>query len=449
MVFKKVSDRLSKLKIQHIKLLSLTAVCLKVFLIIFPFQIQTLIFKSDAFSGQFNMFSSVFLNLSEIVLWLALFFYALHLVFGGKIKNKILNVQNFAVVLYFAAGVLSVFWAMDKMLSLILLLKSLELLIVYFLLSERILPKKTILQYLMIGGLIQVMIGLGQYIKQGSLGLNFLGEPNLDASVLNVAKINLAGEKLMRAYGTFPHANVFGGYLVLLLGVLCIDIKKENLHKKIPLIIAFLLGLLISFSRTAWLAGLGFLIILFSQQSVKINWKYLILGAVMLIFILVLFNLHTVILARITDLSGDAYAERALFADIGQKVFLQNPMGIGLGNFASRMASFSSSPLQPWLFQPVHNIFMLTFIEQGIIGGLFFIGLFIASARLCFSAMKRLLKTEKYQWKVWLACLFMLVILGMFDHYLYTIWSGQVNLFVLFALINLSWQERKEMDSAK
>jgi O-antigen ligase len=449
MALKTLASRFNKLKISEIKPLSLSGFFLKVFLVIFPFQIQTLIFRSDVFSGQFNLFSSVFLNLSEVVLWLALFFYALYLILGGKIKNKILNVQNFAVTLYFAAGIISVFWSMDKVFSLMLVLKGLELLIMYFLLAERILSKVEIIRYLMIGGLIQVLIGFGQYVKQGSLGLTFLGEPNLDAGILNVAKINLAGEKLVRAYGTFPHANVFGGYMVFLLGILCIDIKKENLYKKIPLIMAFLFGLLISFSRTAWLAGFGFLVILVSQQSVKINWKYLILGIATLIFILVLFNLHTVILARITDISNDSYSERALFAEIGQRIFFKYPMGVGLGNFVSGMAAFSNYPLQPWLFQPVHNIFMLAFIEQGIVGGLLYIGLFVASAKLCFSAMKRLLKMEKYQWKVWLACLFIVVILGMFDHYLYTIWSGQVILFVLFALINLSWQERKEMNLAK
>ena len=431
------------------KALKLSGILLRVFLVTFGFQIQTLIFKSEVFSGQFSMFNSVFLNLSEVVLWCALGAYAWHLIAGGKIRSRILNVQNFAVLLYLAAGVLSVFFASDKVLALLLVWKGLELLIIYFLLAEGILEKKEIIKYLMIGGAVQLLIGFGQYVRQGSLGLTFLGESDLNASMMNVAKINLGGEKLVRAYGTFPHANVFGGFLVILFGLYFLDIRKENLYQKIPFIVALCVGILISFSRAAWLAGFAFLILLFSQHSVKLNWKYIILGAVVLIFVLVFLNFVTIIWSRITDFSGDTYTERILFADMAQKIFWLHPLGVGYGNFASVRGFVSSAPLQPWLFQPVHNIFILAFVEQGIIGGLLLIGLFVSSFRLCQSAMKRLLKMEKYQWKVWIACLFILVILGMFDHYLYTIWPGQVMLFVVFGLINLSWQERKELDLLK
>jgi O-antigen ligase len=53
------------------------------------------------------------------------------------------------------------------------------------------------------------------------LGLKFLGEPDLSSAIQNVAKIDVAGEKLIRAYGTMPHANVLGGFLFAAL-VVCL-----------------------------------------------------------------------------------------------------------------------------------------------------------------------------------------------------------------------------------
>ena len=114
---------------------------------IFPFQIQTLIFKSILFSGQFNPFASLFLGLSEIVLWAALFFSAIHLIIGGKNKRILFNVQDCFLLMYLLIGVISVFFASDKVFSLLLVFREIELVILYFLIASGILSKKEILKY--------------------------------------------------------------------------------------------------------------------------------------------------------------------------------------------------------------------------------------------------------------------------------------------------------------
>ncbi|MDD5397064.1 MAG: O-antigen ligase family protein [Candidatus Moranbacteria bacterium] len=63
-------------------------------------------------------------------------------------------------------------------------------------------------------GLIQALIGIAQIILQHSIGLFWLKESLLFPEIPGVAKIILNGNTHIRAYGLFPHPNIFGGFLV-------------------------------------------------------------------------------------------------------------------------------------------------------------------------------------------------------------------------------------------
>lgn len=62
-------------------------------------------------------------------------------------------------------------------------------------------------------GFIQSIIGVIQFIIQHSIGLFWLKESIISPIILGVAKIILDGHTYIRAYGLFPHPNIFGGYL--------------------------------------------------------------------------------------------------------------------------------------------------------------------------------------------------------------------------------------------
>ncbi len=70
---------------------------------------------------------------------------------------------------------------------------------------------------------IQSLIAIIQFLTQKSVGLSFLGEPTISPDTLNVAKIVIYGENVIRSYGTMPHANILGGYLFIAL-LFCISI---------------------------------------------------------------------------------------------------------------------------------------------------------------------------------------------------------------------------------
>ena len=103
------------------------------------------------------------------------------------------------------------------------------------------------------------------------------------------------------------------------------------------------------------------------------------------------------------------------------QMFWQSPIfGIGLGNFLPRLPEFLL-PRQFYFLQPVHNIFLLTLTETGVI----IFGLTIFGLGLI---LKRLWQKRKHP--LFLALL-VIILTGFFDHYWLTLQQTQL----LFALI--------------
>ena len=84
---------------------------------------------------------------------------------------------------------------------------------------------KTIFIIVIFTGLLQSLIGIMQTIFQQSIGLFWLKESLISSSLPGVAKIILGDHAYIRAYGLFPHPNIFGGYLVFSIIVTLLFIK--------------------------------------------------------------------------------------------------------------------------------------------------------------------------------------------------------------------------------
>lgn len=424
---------------------------LKLFLVTFPFQIQTLLYKADLFSGQFNFFTTFFLGASEIFLILTLLFWGIAQIFYSQKEKSLVEKKHlelfFLVLLGWivAWNFLSVFWSMDKELTFLQSLRWMEFGALVVLLGSGLLTKETILKYLFWGAFFQVLIAVGQYFYQGSVGLYFLGEPRLGADYFNIAKMDLGGEKILRAYGTFSHSNLFGGYIFVCLSLLIQSIHKQNYLKRSHFLIIFLIGLLISFSRTAWIAFFVFLAMLVLMKAVKVNWKQLILTGVLIIFVLVVFSLDKVIVSRIMDFSLNAWDERLVFSGIAREIISSNYLlGIGTGTFVLAMPTAVSSALSPWLFQPVHNFFLLVFSEIGIVGLLLWLTVFIVIIKMIIASVHRVVLSEKFPGKAYIALIAGMFVILMMDHYIYTIWAGQSCLAIIFGLIYLDYRNRQK-----
>lgn len=243
------------------------------------------------------------------------------------------------------------------------------------------------------------LLAIGQFFLQRQvLGWWFLGEPIL-SGVGGLARTSLGGVEYLRAYGTFPHPNVLGGVL----SVIVIWLISERFWGRA---VAGLAGLAVSFSRTAVLSFFGGLIglALFSFSS---NYKLLITN-------------------YFPD--GDLSVDRRLsLLQSAWEMFKKAPLsGVGLGQFTVHLPSYGLPPGPTLFLEPVHNIFALVAAESGIFALAAFLLLFIFALR------------ETIYKKRWLitVSLFQLIFLGFFDHYLYTLPQG---LFLLSLTLGLAF----------
>lgn len=260
---------------------------------------------------------------------------------------------------------------------------------------------------LQLGILGESILAILQFFKEGTLGLWVLGERTFSLSTPGIAKFDFYGNQFLRPYGTFPHPNVLAAFMVVC-GLLLFLFKKKG---KITSLWAGL-TILLTVSRAAIVAGFVLSLTL-SRKKIRI---LLILGMIVLLPILYtrfssIFSFDNVSLLRREELS-----------EVAIKVFAGSPfIGAGLNNFIP--VASSELLVGPSRFlQPVHNIFLLSLAETGIVGFLGFLGL------ICFAIWQ--VRGEKILLLAWLLIIF----LGMFDHFFLTLPQGYRLLFLLWGI---------------
>lgn len=243
------------------------------------------------------------------------------------------------------------------------------------------------------------LLALGQFFLQRSvLGYWFLGEPFLSPSMAGLAKTGFLGREVLRAYGTFPHPNVLGGVLSILL-VWFLSVKRWR---------SFLLGLggvLVSFSRVALLSLLGGLagLSLWAKR-----------------FSFVVFDYQGLI-------SSFSISRRWELLRSSWEMFKNSPLlGMGLGHFTINLPDFGIPSGLTLFIQPVHNVFALIASESGIFALFIFLLILVMALRETIRRKRFILTISLLQ----------LIFLGLFDHYLYTLPQG---LFILLLTLGLSF----------
>lgn len=206
-----------------------------------------------------------------------------------------------------------------------------------------------------------------------------------------------------------------------------------------------LLGLLVTFSRTAWVGTvIGMLVLILVsvwQLSVRAFWNSAVLKRVgemriMKVFMvfcvaILIFSwvLHETVLPRFESRiieSEHSISERVQsFEDAREIMSKKNIwLGVGGGNFTA--AVIQAQPERPlWSVQPVHNVFVLVFVEFGVVGIVLFV-LFL------FSLVWSVLRERD---SVFLAVFGVLFLSLCFDHWL---WSTHFGLLFLFLMLGLS-----------
>jgi O-antigen ligase len=274
---------------------------------------------------------------------------------------------------------------------------------------KSVLNQKTYI-YLLIGSiflvLFQGVVALLQFSGGTSLGLSFLGESQVVSGMRGSSFLELNNSLYLRGYGTFPHPNIFGGWLIfnILLGWFLF----ENMHKKRDYAVILMgissLVLVLTFSRISLLVCLliwiAFIVKSFVNSKRIKNFAFF--GLISERFM----NLFT---------GGDtSWSDRVGLMESSFHMIKQNLLtGVGLGGFIENMGdTVPRSSNGILLLQPVHNIFLLIVSEIGLVG----FGLF--STLIYFFFKNR-------DWGLrFVMGLVGIFIISMFDHYLFSLPQG-------------------------
>lgn len=440
-----------KISIITINTVKLAKISYFLFILSLFFPIRHVFFSDQAFiTGAYSDFTSYSLYLSDI------FILTTWILILPRGENFYHVVEKLKYLIFWL--VLAVFWFLlkNEPINWYFNLKILELIVAYgttlVLFKEKAFKFRTILTIVALSS-IQAIIAIIQFYKQTYLGLNKLGEQLISPISLGVAKIVSGETPYIRGYGTFPHPNVLSAFLVTSsFAFLWLFVNSNSFKSKVFYTLGFFInvfGLIITFSRAGYLAFLVGLIFFFSFLLIKtliakfyVQNPEIITKLKQSLFITIIcIALGTAVywpfITTRATLSDQSSLDRMTYNKIGLKIIRDNPIfGTGVGESVLHMERYSEKNLEPWEKQPIHNYFLLSASELGIVGFLLILWIFLSHF---FSLFKKILSSENFKELgkfVFLATILIsFFTLMLFDHYFYTIQQTQMLLWIVLGAI--------------
>lgn len=382
---------------------------------------------------------------------------------GAACSNRV-RLLYFLIALLFMWSFVGIFWAPDKTITIYKAWKLIEAGLMVWLFTKINFSFYRVLVAFIASAVIQAMLGIQQFISQNVWGSKWLGiaaqkASDLGVSVVEVWPADFNIERWLRAYGSLPHPNILGVFLVVgILLALGLELKlgrqrEQNILQSaflFPSIIIMSAGLFFTFSRSAWLAlvvGLVLLTVrvvrrprreidLFPDKGSLQKWQYIKLLSASLTAIAILTLIYWPIVhtrltvnSRLERLSQDQrLSSYSQAKDIIQDNWLS---GVGAGNYTQEL-SRRFPDLTAYLYHPVHNVWLLIWAELGIIGLSIIIILLIFGYSFLASKMKK----DHLPWRyAFIAVSASLLIISLFDHYL---WSLHIGVILLGFIIGLN-----------
>jgi hypothetical protein len=363
------------------------------------------------------------LYFTDIIVFFILFFWIVKLI---QTKRNI-NFKFSPHTVFFIASLIfifcNIFFAANRMVAVFAWMKILEFVAlgIYIIKTK---PKFSSLLFpLSVGVFYSSVIAITQFCLQHSIGgvFWFLGERTFSVMTPGIAQVPVCYfhqtncPLLLRAYATFSHPNVLGGYLAVLLPLIIFNFQFSIFNKTKKLfifnVITIILGIIalgLTFSRSAWVVFvIEIILALVVAKKKKFFIPAVIIGIGM--FFIIGSTLH---------LSDESVIVREQLNAAAISMIRASPIiGSGAGNFLIQLPQYLVSR-QIYFLQPVHTIYLLIFSETGIIGLAIFLW-------ICWNALKQ--KTYRVSLA---ACL----LLGFVDHYFLTLQQGQLLFTVILSL---------------
>ncbi|MBD3282065.1 MAG: hypothetical protein GF387_00410 [Candidatus Portnoybacteria bacterium] len=413
-----------------------------IFLFLIPFQIRSAIIKGT------TEWDSIFLYLTDILI-LAIF-----ILYIKRTRTFSIKENKFLVLLIFIAA-LSIIPAQKESIALYGLIKLIEYIFIYYYTKKNIreLTPNAIFNILIFTGSIQAILAIAQFIEQKSIGIKFIEAGIYSPGEPGVATFIYQNIPILRSYGSFPHPNILAGFLILTIFLIYYQLQKKQSSILYIFLSLMIFALFTTFSRTAmavfFVSSLIFLLLnliklrVFEHTEARIRAGKRIMN---IFLILILSSLISILIlspylkARFFNITPEEQAVdlRFFYNKMAVNMTKDNIItGVGIGSFAvhsqnypaylraaAKMQDQEIKEIPQWLFQPVHNIYLLIASEIGIIGLIFFL---LAIAR----------KTKDLKNNIFNPIFYILIsflIIGLMDHYFWTLQSGAIMFWLTLAL---------------
>jgi O-antigen ligase len=279
--------------------------------------------------------------------------------------------------------------------------------------------KKYFICGLLLAGVLLSVWAWLQWFFQNQFASTFLGVAAHQSNDIGAAVILLNGQRLLRAYAGLPHPNILAGYLMFIILLTVVSLKKYflNYHHQISLAVLplFASALMLTFSRSAILSLLiGLFLIGFCYKKCNVKKNIVLILLTILTLLFVYWPLYFSRIKQNNYLENKSINERVVsYSDYYKN--LRNKWLLGRGFDGYKLLLKEKNPnSNGYEIQPVHNAWLFLLAQIGLVG-LFLFGLLI-----CFS-------------RISLIELAPLIIIGLFDHYLTSYFSGIMLMFIYLA----------------
>ncbi len=311
------------------------------------------------------------------------------------------------------------------------------------LLNKYLKPQEALFVFAL-GLVLPSFLGVYQAVAGVSPSSTWLGLAAHDAMTSGTSVIETFSLRFLRAYGSFQHPNIFGGYLAV--GLFAVFLFPRWYRSRKARLGAYAMGalfaaaLVLTYSRSAWLAfALSFVMtgwMLFTHHRVEMR-RAIPLGLIILVIIFFTGTLFSNSIFTRFDatarLEAQSIEERLDGIEEWKRVISGTMLtGVGVGNYTVALEG-ADPGRESYTYQPVHNTYLLIFSEIGLIGVLFILLWAASIDRYNYAQIPRVPAVGA------LAMGNVVLIIGFFDHYIWSLWPGLALLaFVMAMTLRLS-----------
>ncbi len=305
---------------------------------------------------------------------------------------------------------------------------------------------------LAVGGTIQAMLSIWQFFAQSVTPSKWLGMAAHLPDVVGTFVVETAAGRWLRSYGTLPHPNMLGTYLVIATIAsiyLAASLRGRWRAVAVTAVALNVVGLTLSMSRSAFVAliiGLSAFVsaaIFFHGGGPK-AWRRIMgaVGVAILVLVASMALLRDPAAVRLMGrgrLEKISVEERFTQIDDAKMLMQDNQLlgvGPGLMPYELYLRDRSRSAHE---YQYVHMTPLLMLVEVGAIGVLAYAVFLAGLVGLMYQALKRRVRLRRVALYSGLVAL---MVVGLFDHFMWSAWFGHLLLALIAGLVLSSAKEQ-------